>query len=181
MRKYSREGVNKFVRQPDSLCIYFYPCDFFHPSHPPENNVLSFTWFWLCHTWTDWTKNITGHHFVLCSVMLVTSVRNSFCRVGLYVLLCIWAGTLGWWLAPLPFTLEFEVRLTSLGSLKETQMFLPHPLVKLSVVGGFRDREVACSASDLQGLNFESCVWREVSSHSTHHPQEVLLAQFSPY
>ena len=31
----------------------------------------------------------------------------------------------------------------------------------------------------LQGLNFKSCVWRAVSSQSSHHPQEVLLAQFS--
>ena len=29
------------------------------------------------------------------------------------------------------------------------------------------DREVACSASDHQGSNFESCVWRAVSSHSS--------------
>ena len=43
------------------------------------------------------------------------------------------------------------------------------------------DREVACSASDRQGSNFESCVWRTVSSQSSHHPQEVLLAQFSLY
>ena len=49
-----------------------------------------------------------------------------------------------------------------------------HLLVKLSIVA----REVACSASDLQGLNFESCVWRAVSSH---HPQEVFLARFSLY
>ena len=68
-----------------------------------------------------------------------------------------------------------------LGGLKETKMFLPHPRVKLSIVGSLRDREVACSASDRQGLNFESCVWRTVSSHSSHHPQEVLLAQFSLY
>ena len=65
------------------------------------------------------------------------------------------------------------------GGLKATKMFLPHPLVKLSIVGSLRDREVACSASDLQGLNFESCVWRAVSSHSSHHPQEVFLARFS--
>ena len=58
---------------------------------------------------------------------------------------------------------------------KKTKMFLPHPLIKL------RDRDVACSVSDLQGLNFESCVWRAVSSHSSHHPQEVLLVQFSLY
>ena len=68
-----------------------------------------------------------------------------------------------------------------LGGLKETKIFLPPPLVKLSIVGSFRDREVACSASDLQGLNFESCVWKEVSSHSSQHPREVLLAQFSLY
>ena len=36
-------------------------------------------------------------------------------------------------------------------------------------------------ASDRQGSNFESCVWRTVSSQSSHHPQEVLLAQFSLY
>ena len=47
-----------------------------------------------------------------------------------------------------------------LGGLKETKMFLLRPLVKLSVVGSLRDREVACSASDLQGLLFESSVWR---------------------
>ena len=68
-----------------------------------------------------------------------------------------------------------------LGGLKETKMFLPHPRVKVSIVGNLRDLEVACSASDRQGLNFESCVWRTVSSQSSHHPQEVLLAQFSLY
>ena len=67
------------------------------------------------------------------------------------------------------------------GGLKETNNFLPHPRVKVSIVGSLRDREVACSASDRQGLNFESCVWRTVSSEASHHPQEVLLAQFSLY
>ena len=55
-----------------------------------------------------------------------------------------------------------------LGSLKETKLFLPHPRVKVSIVGSLRDREVACSASDRQGSNFESCVWRTVSSQSSH-------------
>ena len=57
-----------------------------------------------------------------------------------------------------------------LDGLKETKMFLPHPRVKVSIV-----------ATDRQGSNFESCVWRTVSSQSSHHPQEVLLAQFSLY
>ena len=53
--------------------------------------------------------------------------------------------------------------------------------IEFSIVGSLRDREVACSASDHQGSNFESCVWRTVSSHSSHNPQEFLLAQFSLY
>ena len=68
-----------------------------------------------------------------------------------------------------------------LGGLKETKMFLPHPRVKVSIVGSLRDREVACSTSNRQRSNFESCVWRTVSSQSSHHLQEVLLAQFSLY
>ena len=60
-------------------------------------------------------------------------------------------------------------------------MFLPHPRVKASIVGSLCDREVACSASDRQGSNFKSCVWKTASSPSSHHPQEVLLAQFSLY
>ena len=71
--------------------------------------------------------------------------------------------------------------LTITPFLKETKLFLPHPRVKVSIVGSLRDREVAYSASDRQGSNFESCVWRTVSSQSSHHPQEVLLAQFSLY
>ena len=31
-----------------------------------------------------------------------------------------------------------------LGCLKETKMFLPHPLVKHSILGNPRDRDVAC-------------------------------------
>ena len=65
-----------------------------------------------------------------------------------------------------------------LGGYKETKMFLPHPLVKLRIVGSLRVREVAYPTSDLKGLNFKSCVWRAVSFH---HPQEVLLVQFSLY
>ena len=80
-----------------------------------------------------------------------------------------------------PFHARVRGPVPGLGGLKETKMFLPHPRVKVSIVGSLRDREVACSASDRQGLNFESCVWRTVSSHSSHHPQEVLLAQFSLY
>ena len=53
-----------------------------------------------------------------------------------------------------------------LGGLKETKLFLPHLLVKLSIVGGLREREGA---------------WRAVSSPSSLHPQVVFLALFSLY
>ena len=76
---------------------------------------------------------------------------------------------------------EFRVRFPVSAVWKKQKMFLPHPRVKVSFVGSLRDREVACSTSDRQGSNFESCVWRTVSSQSSHHPQEVLLAQFSLY
>ena len=59
-------------------------------------------------------------------------------------------------------------------------MILAYFAVKMfNIVGKLRDREVACSASYHQGSNFESSVWRAVSSHSYNHPQEILLAQFS--
>ena len=67
-----------------------------------------------------------------------------------------------------------------LGGLKETKN-VSSPSTFESIVGSLRDREVECSASDRQGSNFESCVLRTVSSQSSHHPQEVLLAQFSLY
>ena len=44
-----------------------------------------------------------------------------------------------------------------------------------------RYREVASSASDRKGSNFDFCVWRAASSHSYQHPQEALLTQFSLY
>ena len=79
------------------------------------------------------------------------------------------------------FHARFRGSVPGLGGFKETKMFLPHPRVKVSIVESLRDREVACSASDRHGSNFESCVWRTVSSQSSHHPQEVLLAQLSLY
>ena len=80
-----------------------------------------------------------------------------------------------------PFHARARGSLPGLGGLKETEMFLLHPLVKFSIVGSLRDREVACSASDLQGLNNKSCVWRAVTSHSFHHPRDVFLSQFNLY
>ena len=63
-----------------------------------------------------------------------------------------------------------------IGGLKETKMLLPHPRVKVSIVGSLRDREVACSASDRQGSNFESCVWRRGQCHLNHL---TILRRFS--
>ena len=54
------------------------------------------------------------------------------------------------------------------------QMFLSRSLVR-----SLCDREVACSPSDHKDSNFESCVWMAVSSHSSHHPQDVLLTSLA--
>ena len=126
-----------------------------------------------------------GHSFSKLSHSFLCSFINLFvCSFG-----CGFVGSsmhpLGGGPRVVVSTAAFHARVRGsfpgLGDLKEAKMFLPHPLVKLSIVGSLRDREVAYSASDLQGLKFESCVWRAVSSHTSHHPQEVLLAQFSLY
>ena len=89
------------------------------------------------------------------------------------------AGPLGWWLAALHFTLEFAVRFpdsaiwdktVSSPFIRKTQ-YRGEPPWPWGSVLGLRPL----------GLNFESCVWRAVSSHSSRYPQEVLLAQFSLY
>ena len=109
--------------------------------------------------------------------------------ICLSVSMVSWSVSCSVWLGGGPrvvvSTAAFHARIRcsvpGLGGLKETKMFLPHPRVKVSIVGSLRDREIACSASDRQGSNFESYVWRTMSSLSSHHPQEVLLAQLSLY
>ena len=100
--------------------------------------------------------------------------------MNLRLLLQIWVGP-----RVVVSTAAFHPRVRGsvpgLGGLEEKKKFFPHPRVKVSIVGSLRDREVAYSASDRQGSNFEACVWRTVSSKSSHHPQEVILAQFSLY
>ena len=109
----------------------------------------------------------------------------TFCVVLHCFVMCCCIAFLGGGPRVVVSTAAFHARVRGsvpgLGGLKETKLFLPHPRVKVSIVGSLRDRGVACSASDRQGSNFESCVWRTVSSQSSHHPQEVLLAQFSLY
>ena len=46
-------------------------------------------------------------------------------------------------------------------------MFLTRPFVNLSILSSLLDREVTCSASDIQGLNFESCLGGSVISPSS--------------
>ena len=116
------------------------------------------------------------HFFLFCSALLL---------VCFVLFCCALFSLVGGGPRVVVSTAAFHARVRGsvpgLGGLKETKLFLPHPRVKVSIVGSLRDREVACSASDRQGSNFESCVWRTVSSQSSYHPQEVLLAQFSLY
>ena len=66
-------------------------------------------------------------------------------------------------------------------SFKETKCFFPGHTQRFNIVGNLRDREVARSTADRQGSNDGFCVWRAVSTHPSHHPQKILLAQFSLY
>ena len=99
-------------------------------------------------------------------------------RNGIYQLEIIMGGAPRVVVSTAAFHARVRGSVPGFGGLTETKMFLPHQRVKVSIVGSLRDREVACSASDGQGSNFESCISRTVSSH---YPQEVLLAQFSLY
>ena len=56
---------------------------------------------------------------------------------------------------------------TGLDGLKETKNVSSPSTCESQYCGSLRDREVACSASDRQGSNFESCVWRAVSFQSS--------------
>ena len=75
-------------------------------------------------------------------------------------------------------TAAFRGSVPGLGGLKGTKNVSSPSTCESQYCGSLRNREVACSTSDRQGSNFESCVWRTVSSQSSHHPQDVLLAQF---
>ena len=59
-----------------------------------------------------------------------------------------------------------------------------HARVRGSVpgLGGLKETKNVSSPSKCETeRNFESCVWRTVSSQSSHHPQECLVAQLSLY
>ena len=70
---------------------------------------------------------------------------------------------------------------SGLQASKKQNISSPLTRKKINIVWSLRDRDVACSPSDRQSPNSESCVWRAVSSQSSYHPQEVLLSQFSLY
>ena len=66
---------------------------------------------------------------------------------------------------------------------KETKCFLLRSPLKIRYCGEpLQPRgSVLQRASCRQGSNFVFSVWRAVSSHSPHHPQEVPLAQHSQH
>ena len=144
----------------------------------PKYASYTIKWAWLCQE-----RSIEiGHIIVLNQALLIVRDNQNLCQT---INSCHIPFEKGGGPRVVVSTAAFHARVRGsvpgLGGLKETKLFLPHPRVKVSIVGSLGDREVACSASDRQGSNFESCVWRTVSSQSSHHPQEVLLAQFSLY
>ena len=128
---------------------------------------------WLYKSWVSWSLKNAHMGF--------WAVENMSENVFLLIQQGLAGGGPGVVVSTAAFHARVRGSVPGLGGLKETKLFLPHPRVKVSNVGSLRDREAACSASDRQGSNFESCVWRTVSSQSSHHPQEVLLTQSSLY
>ena len=60
------------------------------------------------------------------------------------------------------------------------RIFLPRPPLRMQYCGEHPwPRDSAFGLNCPQGANFESCVWRVVSSDSSHHPQEARQAKFS--
>ena len=70
------------------------------------------------------------------------------------------------------FTLAFKL-------FQINKMFLSCSLIKIQCCGGHPWPRG--SVLGLRPPELEICVWRAVSSHSSRHPQEVLLVQFNLY
>ena len=145
-------------------------------NHTPRTNYKSFR-FWL--------SAISGWNFRIqvlfqprcvygkCTVTFACDIR--FCKEmggcpgAVVKAACLESGRSRAWTPVWP-----------LGFIETKCFFHAHSCIS-NVVGNLREREVACSVLNRQGSNFESCVWRAVSSHLSHHQQEVLLAQLSLY
>ena len=141
--------------------------------HPSKSGYNTNAWFFL--KWPPWNQ------LIILKCIIEYGLHDSHLEKMQFRCLILQGGGPRVVVSTAAFHARVRGSVPGPGGLKETKMFLPHPRVKVSIVGSLRDREVACSASDRQGSNFESCVWRTVSSQSSHHPQEVLLAQFSLY
>ena len=123
-------------------------------------------WFYCCWAGVDDGRPALKQHWVnvLCLLLSFRPSKGGGPRVVV---------------STAAFQLEFGVRFLISAVWKKQKMFYPIHVWKS--VGSLRDPEVACLTSDRQGSNLEAFVWRTVSSQSSHHRQEVLLAQFSLY
>ena len=71
------------------------------------------------------------------------------------------------------------VQSLKLPALKVGDRVRIHVSKKRNVFSSFTRKNLILWGGSVTERNVESCVWRGVSSHSSNHPQEVLLAQFS--
>ena len=99
-----------------------------------------------------------------------------------YHFVTLWAGALVQWLK-LPAWKVGDRGLEPRSDIQvpKKTIFLPCSLVKIHYYGEPPWPRSSELGPDRQGSNFESWVWRAVSSRSSHHLQAVLLAQFSLY
>ena len=83
-------------------------------------------------------------------------------------------------------TADFHARVRGsvpgLGGLKETKMFLPHPRVKVSIVGSLRDRQgyriYVCFAGEYI-IYFRARISNPVSGGQCHLSHLTILRRFS--
>ena len=112
-------------------------------------------------------------YFIKSQLMFLRLFDSPDGSPGLVCISCVSpffiCAALGWWLVPLPFTLVFGVRFPVTAVWKKQNVSSPST-IKTQYCG--EPPWPRCSVLDLrlQGLNFETCVWRAVSSHSSHHP-----------
>ena len=126
-------------------------------------SVLTFNRLFIIWKMLDWT-------WMDCTCRL--------CMVIMYVVLQLWAGALvqlpAWKIGDRGFESHSGLQIS-----KKQNISFPITRKDSILWGASVPRDSVLSLRP--GSNFESCVWRAVSSHSSHHPQELFMVSFSLY
>ena len=113
--------------------------------------TLNYTYIWVVHIYgsvniylNGWLDECGCRPLCCVCCLINVSVLSSNMRVIFTnVFTSTWGGGPG--VSTAAFHAWVRGSVPGLGGLKKAKMFLPHPRVKVSIVGSLRDREVACS------------------------------------